>query len=48
MATYKVYYHGYYIVEADTKEDAADSHRDDGSYEEWENYDAVLMEDYDG
>lgn len=48
MATYKVYYHGYYIIEADTKEDAANSNRDEGMYEEWENYDAVLMEDYDG
>lgn len=45
MAKYKVYYSGWYIIEADTIDEAIETDRDDCIYEEWENTDAVLMED---
>lgn len=46
MNKYKVYYEGYYIVEADTIDEAIETSRDDyeAEYEEWENTDAVLFE----
>lgn len=44
MATYKVFYSGWYIIEADDINEAVDSCRDDGEYEEWENTDAVEIE----
>ena len=35
---YKVYYEGYYLIEADSMEDALETSRDDYTeYEEWEN-----------
>lgn len=46
MAKYKVYYSGWYIVEADTIEEALETDRDDAEveYEEWGNDDAVFLE----
>ena len=34
---YKVYYSGWYIVEADSSAEALETDRDDGLYEEYEN-----------
>ena len=45
MAEYKVYYSGWYIVEADTIDEAIETDRDDGIYEEWENTDAIFVRD---
>lgn len=46
MAKYKVYYSGWYIVEADSIDEALETDRDDVEveYEEWENNDAVCCE----
>ena len=46
MAKYKVYYEGFYIVEADTKEEALDTVRSDYEveFEEWENVEAEEVE----
>jgi hypothetical protein len=43
MNGYKVFYEGYYIVEADTIDEALETSRDDAEveYEEWSNTDAV-------
>ncbi len=43
---YKVFYSGWFIVEADTIDEAIEFGRDDAEveYEEWENEDAVLVE----
>ena len=52
MAKYKVYYTGWYVIEANTIDEACDTSRDDVEveFEEWENFDAVLIEggDKDG
>ena len=42
MSKYKVFYEGYYIIEADTIDEALESSRDDYEveFEEWENTDA--------
>lgn len=47
MAKYKVYYSGWYIIEADNIDEALETDRDDAEveYEEWENEDAVSFED---
>ena len=47
MAKYKVYYSGWYIIEADDIDEALETDRDDAEveYEEWENKDAVSFED---
>lgn len=47
MAKYKVYYSGWYIVEADTFDEAVETDRYDAEveWEEWENEDAILLED---
>ena len=39
MGKYKVFYEGYYIIEADTIDEALESSRDDYEvdFEEWEN-----------
>lgn len=44
MAKWKVSYSGWYIIEADTFDEAIESDRDDAMYEEWENDDAGLWE----
>ena len=46
MAKYKVYYSGWYIIEADNIDEAMETDRDDAEveYEEWENEDAVFLE----
>lgn len=44
---YKVYYTGWYIVEADDIDEAVESEREEGIYEVWENTDAVLWEEDD-
>lgn len=46
MAKYKVYYSGWYIIEADSIDEALETDRDDVEveYEEWENEDAILSE----
>lgn len=46
MARYKVYYSGWYIIEADTVDEAIETDRDDAEveYEEWENNDAILYD----
>lgn len=46
MPKYKVYYCGWYLIEADTIDEAVETDRDDAEvvYEEWENFDAVLLE----
>lgn len=46
MAKYRVSYSGWYIVEADSVDEALDSDRDDSEYEEWENTDAEEVGDY--
>ncbi len=47
MPIYKVYYRGYYYVEADSADEALETNRDDGDvrFEEWENYGAEEQED---
>lgn len=42
MSRYKVFYKGYYIIEADTIDEALETSRDDYEveYEEWDNIDA--------
>lgn len=47
MAKYKVYYSGWYIIEADTIDEALETDRDDAGveYEEWENEEAISFED---
>lgn len=42
---YKVYYSGWYIVEADSISEALETDRDDGIYEEWENTSASLAKE---
>lgn len=46
MAQYKVFYKGYYIVEADDVDDAMNTDRDDYGvdFEEWENIYAEEVE----
>ena len=46
MAKYKVYYEGWYIIEADSIEEALETDRDDAEveYEEWENTEAEELE----
>lgn len=46
MAKYKVFYEGFYIVEADTEEEALDTARSDYEveFEEWENVKAEEVE----
>lgn len=46
MAKYRVSYSGWYIVEADSVEEALDSDRDYSEFEEWENTDAEEVGDY--
>jgi hypothetical protein len=43
---YKVFYSGWYIIEAETVDEAVETDRDDAEveYEEWSNDDAVLLE----
>ena len=40
MPKYKVYYQGWYIIEADSIDEAYETDRDDAEvvFEEWENY----------
>lgn len=47
MAKYKVYYEGWYIIEADSIEEALETDREDAEveYEEWENTEAEELED---
>lgn len=47
MPKYKVYYEGWYIIEADTIDEAIETDRDDAEveFEEWENTDAKELED---
>lgn len=47
MAKHKVYYSGWYIIEADNIDEALETDRDDAEveYEEWKNEDAVSLED---
>lgn len=45
MAEYKVFYHGFYIIEADNIDEALGTDRDDAKYEEWENEDAYELEE---
>lgn len=44
--TYRVYYEGFYIIEAESVEDALQSDKDDAEvqYEEWENTKAQMFE----
>lgn len=44
---FKVSYSGYYIVEADSEEEALETVRDDYEvqYDEWENDSAVVLEE---
>ena len=46
MAKYRVSYSGWYIVEADSVEEALESDRDFSEFEEWENTDAEEVQDY--
>lgn len=50
MAKYKVYFKGWYIIEADNKEEAINSSKEDFEveYAEWENTKAVEARCYDG
>ena len=41
---YRVAYAGFYIIEADTLEEALESDRSDAEYEEYENCDVIPME----
>ena len=43
MAVYKVFYRGFYIIEADSIDEALETERDDAKYEEWENEDAYEL-----
>ena len=45
MAAYKVFYRGFYIIEADSINEALETERDDAKYEEWENEDAYELEE---
>lgn len=47
MAKFKVFYEGWYIIEADTIDEAIETSRGDGEveYEEWENVDSILIND---
>lgn len=47
MPTYKVSYSGYYIIEADSVDEAMNTCRDDyeAQYEEWQNDDAEEIYD---
>lgn len=47
MARYKVFYSGWYIIEAYDIDEAVDSDRDEGEYEEWENTCAVEIGEAD-
>lgn len=47
MAKYKVLYSGFYIVEAETLEEAINSDKDLSEYEEYENIGVVRIEDGD-
>lgn len=46
MAKYRVSFNGWYVIEADTKEEALNSSADDFDveYAEWENTDAEELE----
>lgn len=48
MAKYKVTYTGYYIIEADSIDEAMETARDDyeTEFEEWENISAEVYEEY--
>lgn len=43
---YKVLYNGYYIIEADSADEALETDRDDADveFEEWENTDAEMFD----
>ena len=43
---FKVFYSGWYIIEADTSDEALETSRDDAEveYEEWENDEAIVWE----
>ena len=45
MNKYKVFYEGYYIIEADTIDEALETSRDDYGveFEEWENTDVEVF-----
>lgn len=45
MAEYKVFYRGFYIIEADSIDEALETDRGDAEYEEWENEDAYELEE---
>ncbi len=47
MALYKVHYEGFYLIEADTIDEAMETSRDDYEveFEEWENTDAEMVGD---
>lgn len=46
---YKVEYSGFYYIEADSKEEALESERDDADvpYEEWENISAKEVDEFE-
>ena len=46
MKLYKVYYEGFYLIEAETIDEAMETCRDDyeAEYEEWENTKAEVYE----
>lgn len=46
MGKYKVYYEGFYVIEADTEDEALDTSRDeyDVIFEEWQNLKAEELE----
>lgn len=43
MAKYKVFYRDYYIVEANSVDEALEAEKDDAEYKEWENEDAYEL-----
>lgn len=45
MDEYKVYFSGWYIVEADSLEEALETDQDDAIYAEWQNESAVVLEE---
>lgn len=46
MARYKVRYEGFYLIDADSADDAMETNREDClDYEEWENVSAEMVGD---